>query len=286
MRSSRRKTSLSSSAICLVTAASRRARPAPPLPRTAASAAASARSPRSSRSAMPGQRRAHRLAEPPFAPVLVQQSPQQRQVRLLGGVHRGDRRHPASSAAAALPVFDSAFGLRVRLEPLGQIRHQPLEQVALSLDPIVDPVVRVLNDHVQRPGRTDLRARRWRPGRAPRRGRRRARRRRRPGPARDPTACAPARPSRPPPRAGSGVARAGRRRGRPGRRLPARSRRWPKTRSRWGGGSPARGDRRGPGCRPAGARRSRRSGGAAALRGWRGRTRAPARTGRSRPRSA
>ncbi len=59
-----------------------------------ASAAASARSPRSSRSAMPASAARIVLPRPPSRRSSSRRRPSKRQVRLLGGVHGGDVRHP------------------------------------------------------------------------------------------------------------------------------------------------------------------------------------------------
>ena len=129
--------------------------PAGGLPFSAASAFASSRSRCSRRSAMPASAARSALPSVALAAVLVDQLAEQRQVRLLGVVHaqgrsRRLRASPPGTGRATAPV----------LEPLRQIADELLEQLALPLQPILQALVRVLDDHVQRARRADLRARR------------------------------------------------------------------------------------------------------------------------------
>ena len=165
-----------------------------------------------------------------------------------------------------------------------------LQQIALPLQPILQALVRVLDDHVQR-------ARRARLADAARRDARDVVAIARLDPVGDPLGAAQARRRRIPQRSPLDRARAAavaqqrraargdRRRGRPARRCRRRSRRWPSSRSRSGAASPAPAGRPAPGSRPAAARRARRSGDGCAPRAPGARTAAAARSGSSRPRS-
>ena len=109
----------------------------------------------------PGQRRPQRLAQDRLASILVEQPSEERQVRLLGLVLRGERRHPlirGGRLAGARRRRRRRDG-GVTLETRGQIAEQFLQHVALALEAVLQILVRVLDHHVERPRRADLRAR-------------------------------------------------------------------------------------------------------------------------------
>ena len=130
------------------------------LARAASMRGVSSRSRRSRRSATPASAARSGLPSDALAPVVVDEPPQQREVRFFGLVHDAERRAPLGERARCRACgVGGRPGLGPVLEPVAEIAHEALEDLPLPIEAVLERFVRALDDDRERARGADLGAR-------------------------------------------------------------------------------------------------------------------------------